>query len=305
MSKLICKMDSKEFTLILKKDADFVNNELQNMYSKVDKSHIERLVEAELYSLMAGGKRIRPIITLSFCRMLGGEDRTAIPYACALEMVHTSSLIHDDLPCLDNDVLRRGRPTNHTVYGEATALLAGDGLLADAFFAVATNPYATAGMNVQAIATLAEAAGMYGIVGGQHIDMAGETEELDLPTLERMHSYKTGAMFRASAVMGAIAAGVSLDDERMKDVIDYSEKIGLVFQIIDDILDVTGSVEMLGKKTGRDEKESKTTSLRFHSIEEAFYRAERLTRLAIDAVSKYENSDFLTDLAIFLLNRKH
>lgn len=298
-------MTKEQFSVRIKSDAELVNNELERMYSSMDQKHIGKLIEAELYSLMAGGKRIRPIIALAFCRMFGGKDEAALPYACALEMVHTSSLIHDDLPCMDNDTLRRGRPTNHTVYGEAIALLAGDGLLTDSFGVVADNPHVSAALNVQAVATLADAAGMYGIVGGQYIDMMGETSPLDLETLKKMYSYKTGAMIRASAVMGALAAGVELADPRMNDVIEYAKCIGLTFQIIDDILDVTGTVEMLGKNPGRDKKEHKTTYLKFFTIDEAFGHATELTNSAIEAISKYDGCDFLVELAKFLLNRKH
>ena len=298
-------MNEQDFRTIMKNDATLVNEALEQLYATIDQKHIEKLVEAELYSLMAGGKRIRPIIALAFCRMFGGKDEAALPYACALEMVHTSSLIHDDLPCMDNDTLRRGRPTNHTVYGEAIALLAGDGLLTDSFGVIVDNPHVSAALNVQAVATLADAAGMYGIVGGQYIDMVGETSPLDLETLKKMYSYKTGAMIRASAVMGALAAGVEMTDPRMNDVIEYAKCIGLTFQIIDDILDVTGTVEMLGKNPGRDKKEHKTTYLKFFTIDEAFEHATELTNSAIKAISKYDGSDFLVELAKFLLNRKH
>lgn len=298
-------MGKNQFSSRMKSDAELVNNALERIYSSMDHKRIEKLIEAELYSLMAGGKRIRPIIALAFCRMFGGKDEAALPYACALEMVHTSSLIHDDLPCMDNDTLRRGRPTNHTVYGEAIALLAGDGLLTDSFGVVADNPHVSVALNVQAVATLAEAAGMYGIAGGQYIDMMGETSPLDIETLKKMYSYKTGAMIRASAVMGALAAGVELTDPRMNDVVEYAKCIGLAFQIVDDILDVTGTVEMLGKNPNRDKKEHKTTYLKFFTIDEAFGHAAELTNSAIEAISKYDGCDFLVELAKVLLNRKH
>ena len=298
-------MDGEWLYTQMKADAELVNSALERIYSAADDKYIEKIIEAETYSLMAGGKRIRPILTLAFCRLFGGNDKAALPYACALEMVHTSSLIHDDLPCLDNDTLRRGRPTNHTVYGEATALLAGDGLLADAFGLISGNTRLPAETNLAAVSALASAAGMYGIVGGQYMDMTGETETLSLETLKKMHSYKTGAMICASGVMGALAAGVSISDEKMSDVIEYSRSIGRAFQIIDDILDETGSTEMLGKSTGRDRKENKTTYLRFYSIDEAGFHAKELTDRAIAAVSRYDGSEFLVALAEFLLNRKH
>ena len=298
-------MTKEMFFVQMKRDAELLNSAIENLYSVIDKQHIDKLVDAELYSLMAGGKRIRPIIALAFCRLFGGKDEAVLSYACALEMVHTSSLIHDDLPCMDNDELRRGKPTNHMVYGESIALLAGDGMIADALGLVAKNKHVVPELNLQAVETLAYAAGMYGIAGGQYIDASADKSLFEVDDLEKMYSYKTGALLRASAIMGAISAGVSLEDDRMNDVIIYANSIGLAFQIVDDILDETGTVELLGKNPGRDKKEKKVTYLNFYTIHDSFNRARRLTQKAIAAIEKYDNNEFLIELANYLLNRKN
>ncbi len=296
---------NSNFFEIMEKDAALVNAALKELHPPCGNEYIEPLLESERYSLMAGGKRIRPIIALAFCRLFGGEDGDVMPYACALEMVHTSSLIHDDLPCMDNDTVRRGKPTNHTVYGEAVALLAGDALLTDAFGVVAGNKKISPELSIQAVSVLADAAVHSGIAGGQYLDKRGETDVLDLSALKTVYDHKTGALIRASAVMGALAAGIHPEDPKMKDVIEYARCIGLTFQIVDDILDVTGTVEHLGKDPGRDKKDNKTTYLSFFSVNEAYEHAAELTENAIRAIAKYENNSFLVALAEYLLKRKN
>ena len=264
------------------------------------------LPEAQRYSLMAGGKRIRPVLTLAFCRMFGGDTEAALPYACALEMIHTYSLIHDDLPCMDNDDLRRGRPTNHKVYGEAIALQAGDAMLTDAFLLAATNPHLSGETNARAVAMLARAAGSYGMVGGQVLDLLGETaQKPDFETLRLMHRRKTGALIRVAATLGALAAGIPEGDDRMKHAAHYAETIGMVFQIVDDILDVTGTAQELGKQPGSDVAQEKTTFLSFLTIPEARRYAEQLNESATAALQCYENNEFLLWLAQYLLERSH
>lgn len=289
----------------MKNDAELVNSSLKKLYSDNCDEELLKIIEAMEYSLMAGGKRIRPIIALSFCRLFGGRDEAALPYAMALEMVHTASLIHDDLPCIDNDDLRRGRPTNHVVFGESTALLAGDGLLMDAYGVIAENKLVSAEINIQAIKVLSDCTGTHGLVGGEFIDAMGETLPLGLGSLKKMDEYKTGALIKASALLGCLAAGVSLSDERIKDVNLYAENIGLAFQIVDDVLDVIGSAEELGKNPGADEKEKKSTYLSFYTVDEAVKYAKELTRDAVNALSKYENSEFLRELAIYLTDRRN
>lgn len=298
-------MDESVFFKQLNQYSELTNSFLRKIYSAKEYKYIKKIMEAEEYSLMAGGKRIRPAIVLSFCRMFGGNDEAALPYAAALEMVHTASLIHDDLPCMDNDVLRRGKPTNHIIYGEAVAMLAGDGLISDAFGIIAKNTYVSPELNLQAVALLSESSGKYGIVSGQYIDILGETTSLDLDTLKNMYYYKTGALIRSSAIMGSIAAGIERDDPRINDAIEYANSIGLVFQIIDDILDVIGNDKKLGKNSGRDKKKNKTTYLSFYTIEEARQHALNITKNAINAISSYEKNEFLIELANFLLYRNY
>ena len=236
--------------------------------------------------------------------MFGGSDAAALPFACAVEMIHTYSLIHDDLPCMDNDDLRRGKPTNHKAFGESTALLAGDSLLTGAFELAASNLEAGVENAAMGVAYLASSVGRYGMVGGQIMDLQGEGRELTLDELLKLHSLKTGALINASAVLGALAAGVSFTDPRMQDVVTYSEKIGLAFQIVDDILDRTGDVETLGKNVGVDEEHQKNTFLSFYTVEEAQFYAERVTQDANRAIRKYPESEALQAIALWLLNRK-
>ena len=219
-------------------------------------------------------------------------------------MIHTYSLIHDDLPAMDNDDMRRGKPTNHKVFGESTALLAGDSLLTGAFEAAASNTVAGAEISAKAVAYLASCAGRYGMVGGQIMDLEGEKKKLTLDELFKLHSLKTGALISAACVMGALAAGVRLDDKAMQDVITYAENIGLAFQIVDDILDCTGDETTLGKRVGTDAEHQKNTFMSFYSLEEAQFYADRLTQEAIDAIRKYPESEMLRALAEWLAKRK-
>ena len=228
-------MDWKEQ---LSADAAWVEETLAALSASDESTkHFDILLESRRYSLMAGGKRIRPALALAFCRLFGGDPEAALPYACALEMIHTYSLIHDDLPCMDNDDLRRGKPTNHRVYGEAMALLAGDALLTDAFAMAADNPKLSGAVNARAVSILSRAAGSRGMVAGQVLDLLGEKSEHrpDFDRLLQTHRLKTGALIRAAAALGVLAAGVDESDVRMRDALTYAEGIGLVFQIVDDI----------------------------------------------------------------------
>jgi geranylgeranyl diphosphate synthase type II len=288
--------------LILHRDATMTEDALRKIYSEDE--DIQVLLDSERYSLFAGGKRIRPALTLEFCRMFGGDDAAALPFACAVEMIHTYSLIHDDLPCMDDDEMRRGKPTNHKVYGESTALLAGDSLLTGAFEVAASNSEAGSDVSAKAVAYLASCAGRYGMVGGQIMDLEGEQKKLTLDQLLKLHSLKTGALISAAAVMGALAAGIELTDPRMEDVVTFAENIGLAFQIVDDILDQTGNAEELGKNVGVDAEHQKNTFLSFFTVEEAQFYADRLTREAIDAIRKYRESETLCAIAEWLATRK-
>ena len=295
-------MTEEVLTLALHRNATIVENAMREAY--VEDKDIASLLNAEQYSLFAGGKRVRPALTLEFCKLFGGEEEAAIPFACAVEMIHTYSLIHDDLPCMDNDDLRRGKPTNHKVFGETVALLAGDSLLTGAFEIAASNREAGAEASAMAVAYLANCAGRYGMIGGQVMDIEGERRKLSLDELLKLHSLKTGALISAACVMGALAAGVLLDDKAMQDVITYAENIGLAFQIVDDILDCTGDEATLGKRVGTDAEHQKNTFMSFYSLEEAQFYADRLTQEAINAVRKYPESEMLCALAEWLAKRK-
>ncbi len=295
-------MTPESLELLLHRDATLTEAALHQYYTEDE--DLQVLLDAERYSLFAGGKRIRPALTLEFCRLFGGEEEAALPFACAVEMIHTYSLIHDDLPCMDNDDLRRGKPTNHKVFGESTALLAGDALLTGAFEAAATNTAAGAENAARAVAYLANCAGRYGMIGGQIMDLEGEGHEMSLDALLKLHSLKTGALISAAAVMGALAANVSFGDPCMQDVITYAENIGLAFQIVDDILDCTGDAATLGKNVGVDAEHKKNTFLSFYTVEEAQFYADRLTAEAVGAIRKYPGSEALCTLAEWLSTRK-
>jgi len=295
-------MTPEVLELLMHRDTVMVEDALRKYY--VDEPGVRRLLEAEQYSLFAGGKRIRPMLTLEFCRLFGGDEAAALPFACAVEMIHTYSLIHDDLPCMDDDDLRRGKPTNHKAFGEATAVLAGDSLLTGAFEAAASNTEVGAEISAMAVAYLANCAGRYGMVGGQIMDLEGEEKQLSLDELIRLHSMKTGALIGASAVLGALAAGVSFQDPCMQDVVTYSENIGLAFQIVDDILDAIGDADSLGKNVGVDSKHQKNTFLSFYSVEEAQFYAHLLTQYVHSAILLYLAFILPSPLAEWLSTRK-
>ena len=243
------------------------------------------LYDAMEYSLLAGGKRIRPVLTLECCRMCGGEPETALPLAGAVEMIHTYSLIHDDLPCMDDDDLRRGRPTNHKVYGEATAVLAGDALLTAAFEVILDAGSLPPERLLTAAAVLARAAGGWGMVGGQVLDMAGEGHALSLSEVEELQRMKTGALITAAAEMGCVAAGGA--QEQRAAVRRYAEKLGLAFQIQDDILDVVGNAAALGKSVGSDARSEKTTFVTLKGVETCRKLVRRLTEEAKEALAVF------------------
>lgn len=242
------------------------------------------LYDAMCYSLMAGGKRIRPVLLMETCRICGGDPISVLPFAGAIEMIHTYSLIHDDLPCMDDDDLRRGRPTNHKVYGEATAVLAGDGLLTAAFeFMLDPSVTLPPERVLEAAGILARAAGGCGMVGGQVLDMAGEGHSLGLREVEELQRLKTGALIVAAAEMGCVLAGGTA--EQRKAVCRYAERIGLAFQIQDDILDVVGDEATLGKPVGSDAKSEKNTFVTLKGLDACRDLVGKLTREAVEALS--------------------
>lgn len=274
-------------------------------YSDGTDGDLQVIFDAQRYSLLGGGKRIRPFLVNEFCRVFGGTQEASMPFACAIEMIHTYSLIHDDLPCMDDDDLRRGKPTNHKVFGYSTALLAGDALLTKAFLCASENRAVSAEARAEAVRLIAKAAGDVGMIGGQIIDLDGEKKKLSFETLLRLHALKTGALIECSALLGALAAGVFPDDPRAKAASEYARSIGLAFQVIDDILDRTASAEELGKSVGGDAEHNKTTFLTYYDCEGAKAYAAELTERAIAAVEGFEGSDGLVALAKYLLERKN
>jgi len=259
----------------------------------------KQLFDAMRYSLLAGGKRIRPILVLEFCRICGGDWQKALPFAAAIEMVHTYSLIHDDLPCMDNDDYRRGRLTNHKVYGEAQAILAGDALLTAAFDTAASAD-AAADVIVKVVRILADAAGEKGMVGGQVLDIDGEKKQLSEEQVHTIHRLKTGALISAACRMGAAAGGAS--DSQMQAAKDYAEAIGLAFQIRDDMLDVVGDAQKLGKATGMDGNKNTFASL--YGIERCKELIAEENRKAMVALQVFEDRAFLESLTELLASRE-
>ena len=264
---------------------------------------LTRLFEAQRYAVLDGGKRIRPFIVNEFCRVFGGNDEASMPYACAIEMVHNYSLIHDDLPCMDDDDLRRGRPSNHKAFGYATALLAGDALLTRAFLTIVQNKKLSAEHNACAVALLARAAGDYGMIGGQIMDLQGETEMLEMDTLLKVQAMKTGALMECSARLGALAAGFAPGTKESECAALYARKIGLAFQVLDDIIDEKGDEAEIGKNSRSDLEHNKTTFMTYYDETEARAFAAELTAEALSAISDLDGSATLTDLAAYLLER--
>lgn len=256
----------------------------------------EEIVKAMDYSLSSGGKRIRPVIAIFAARSLGAGSESVMPYAAAIELIHTYSLIHDDLPCMDNDDLRRGRPTNHKVFGEATAVLAGDALLNFAFETALmsdTEPE----KKIALLKIIARSAGLYGMIGGQILDMEGEKRKLAADEIRLMQNLKTGALIKAAAAIGAVTAG-----ERKEFFDVYAENLGLAFQLKDDILDVTATTEELGKPVLSDEKNEKSTFVSLYGVDGTKRLLEETTEKAIASLP--EGAELLKELALYLLERK-
>ena len=285
-----------------------VDEHLMDFIPNIDNKSIS-LYESMKYSLMAGGKRLRPVLLLASCEFAGGNIMDALPYACAMEYIHTYSLIHDDLPAMDNDDLRRGLPTNHMVYGEAIAILAGDGLLTCAFEAITKDMMMyfdspdEMRKRVNAANAIAKGAGCKGMVAGQISDIEAENALVSNELLEYIHLNKTGALIKAS-----VKAGLYLGNptgEMLRDLEKYSDNLGLAYQIADDILDVIGNPEELGKETGSDLKKNKNTYTSINGLQAAYDRLEELTGAAVDAISDYyDNAEFFRNLVLKLAKRK-
>ncbi len=290
-----------DFKQQMRLDCEKIEQALAHYLPKTEENY-HVIYDAAHYSLMAGGKRIRPFLTLSFCRLFGGDEALALRFGCALEMIHTYSLIHDDLPCMDNDTLRRGKPTNHVIFGEDMALLAGDTLLTQAF-AVASG-VGDPVLCCRAVQILSEQAGINGMIGGQVLDLLGEKEHCDFETLLSMHEKKTTALIRAACLLGCVSAGVTEPQSaQMRAACDYAHGIGLTFQIVDDLLDRYGDTALLGKHTGGDAENGKTTFLSFMDAEQAKAYAQELTEKAKTALAPYPENETLCALADYLLTR--
>ena len=259
-----------------------------------------RLFKAMAYSLNAGGKRLRPFLVYQFCLACGGQERDADNAALALEMIHTYSLIHDDLPAMDNDDYRRGKPTNHKVYGEAMAILAGDGLLTDAFMTLACAPLPPERL-VNCVRLLSQYAGPWGMVGGQALDMLSEERELTEEEVRAIQTRKTGCLIKAACVLGVICGGGG--DEEIEAAERYAESLGLAFQVRDDVLDVIGDAAKLGKATGVDG--SKNTFVRLWGLERCEELIARKSASACEALTAFEHPRTLRELALYLAGRDH
>lgn len=293
-----------EFTKRLDGLSDLINRKLEDYmtYVMAGTSGQRKVAEAMAYSVSAGGKRIRPVLTAEFCRVCGGTVEAALPAACALEMVHTFSLIHDDLPCMDDDDMRRGKPSCHAAFGEAQALLAGDALLNFAYEVICGGEGISAETKLALITELSKATGVNGMIGGQVIDTTFEGKMTENELLN-MYSMKTGALLKCACKMGCIAAGAGKEKILAAEL--YAEKLGLAFQIIDDILDVTGDEKLLGKPIGSDSDNGKTTYVTINGVKNSRKAAETLTDEALSALDAFEDTQFLKELTLFLLKRDY
>lgn len=258
------------------------------------------LFDSMRYSLLAGGKRLRPVFVFDFCRMAGGCWPDATPFAAAVEMIHTYSLIHDDLPSMDNDDYRRGRPTNHKVYGEAMAILAGDAMLTSAFAHIADAPNLSADAKLRAVSYLSRCSGETGMVGGQVLDIMAEERECTETEILNIQNRKTGALIKAACVLGVMAANGTAEQEFA--AMEFADHLGLAFQIRDDMLDVIGDAEKLGKATGMDGQ--KNTFVRLYGLEKCAELVRAHTDAAIDSLDVFADSEFMRELALSLVGRE-
>lgn len=279
---------------------EYIEAYLKDFYSEFHKEPQKPLFEAMEYSLLAGGKRLRPIFAFDFCRMCGGDWKNVAPFAAAIEMIHTYSLIHDDLPSMDNDDFRRGRPTNHKVFGEAMAILAGDALLTDAFLAASTAKLPNPADMADAIGILSQCAGSLGMVGGQVLDIMSEERELNEQEVIDIQTRKTGALINGACVLGVIAGGGS--EEQIAAASKFAGALGLAFQIRDDMLDVIGTQEEMGKGVGTDA--TKNTFVRLYGLEKCEELVQKWTNVAIEMLDAFENKEFMVALAKSLTDRR-
>ena len=291
-------MDFKERLELYK---SMVEEYLASYFGKMQRPY-QKLIDSMEYSLMAGGKRLRPALVLEFCRICGGDITKALPVAAGVEMLHTYTLIHDDLPSMDNDDLRRGKPTNHKVFGEFTATLAGDALQAEAYASILSADY-PADILVKCVSALIEVAGADGICGGQQLDMEGEGNPRSEQELMEVHKRKTAALIRGACLMGVACGGGSAEQE--KAAVDYAEALGLAFQIRDDMLDEISTAEELGKPIGSDTEQGKTTFMTLFGLDECERKINDLTQMAKEACAIFDDSSFLMSLADSMAVRRN
>lgn len=286
----------------MQKKIELINQELDSIYSE-DTALNATLAKSMNYSLMAGGKRLRPILIMAAADAVGADGEKFLHLATSIEMIHTYSLIHDDLPAMDNDDYRRGKLTNHKVFGDGIAILAGDALLTMAFEVIADSPNIDTEKKLKVIKEMSSAAGAEGMVGGQVIDLESEGKHIDMDTLRKMHSAKTGALFCAAIRSGAILGGAT--DKQLADLTQYARCFGLAFQITDDILDVTGDEASIGKPVGSDEKNHKSTYVTLGSLQSAQELAQKAVNEAKKALADFgTEADFLRELVDYLISRK-
>lgn len=286
---------------VLKEEARDIDNLLNELFK--NKKIVPALQESMEYSLLSGGKRVRPILTLLTARLLKGDERAAQLAGAALELIHTYSLIHDDLPAMDDDDLRRGKPANHLVYGEGMAILAGDGLLTYAF-KILTELDLDSVKRCKLVKLLAESAGPNGMVAGQVLDLQAENEQVDLEGLKKIHRAKTGALFKAAVLAGVYCSEYTRKELEVLEI--YAEQLGLTFQITDDILDVTGNTELLGKEVGKDHERGKSTYPALIGLEESKKEAEIAVNKGLEALEVFnEDADILRNLLKFILERQY
>ena len=279
---------------------EFIQQYLKSYIDRFSTEPQKVLFDAMGYSLLAGGKRLRPIFAFDFCRMCGADWKKAAPFAAAIEMIHTYSLIHDDLPCMDNDDFRRGRPTNHKVYGEGMAVLAGDALLTDAFGVAATAELSKPQDMALAIGVLSQCAGSLGMVGGQVLDILSEERTLTEQEVIDIQSRKTGKLIHAGCVLGVIAGGGT--EEQIEAAGKFAAFLGLAFQIRDDMLDVIGTQEEMGKGVGTDA--AKNTFVRLYGLDKCEELVQKYTAAATQMLNVFENNEFMVSLAESLTNRR-
>ncbi|HHW48581.1 MAG TPA: polyprenyl synthetase family protein [Clostridiaceae bacterium] len=309
-------MNRADFMVKYEEWLELVNKELDRLVVEKDTPEKD-IYKAMRYSLMAGGKRLRPVLSLAVCDVFGGDMSDVIPFACAIEMIHTYSLIHDDLPSMDNDDYRRGRPTNHKVFGEGKAILAGDALLNYAFEIMLDNvlgsskdsefsseSYAKVLRKIKAMKIIANASGTSGMIGGQVVDLESEGKNIGADLLHYMHKNKTGALIKAPVLSSAVICGAEKDE--YNNLEKYAENLGIAFQIKDDILDVEGSLETMGKNCHSDAAKMKSTFVTIYGLEKSKEMLNLVTGNAIKYIEEFgERGEFLKELALFLVNRNN